>query len=178
LLIVLAVVALLLIIVIPVLPFTKDNESIDTLMQPLMCQPGERVIREQYTTTDSEGTGYSMNVYCMGRDEVRQDVTGRWVIMGIVAFVVPLLLGVLVINLGARRVAKASSSAFANTSSYSFPSVSSAAMTAGVNGGEPPDDDDKSLTERLEELEQARSMALITEDEYQRLRKAVLDEGV
>jgi hypothetical protein len=170
LLIVLAVVALLLIIVIPVLPFTKDNESIDTLMQPLICQPGERVIREQYTTTDSEGTGYSMNVYCMGRDEVRQDVTGRWVIMGIVAFVVPLLLGILVINLGARRVAKASS--------YSFPSVSSAAMTAGVNGGEPPDDDDKSLTERLEELEQARSMALITEDEYQRLRKAVLDEGV
>lgn len=38
------------------------------------------------------------------------------------------------------------------------------------------DDDDKTLAQKLEELEQARSAGLITEDEYERERKSVLDE--
>jgi hypothetical protein len=173
LLILLAVVALMATIVIPVLPFFEDNESIDTAMQPLLCQPGERVIREQYTTTDSDGTGYSMNVYCMGRDEVRQDVTWRWVLIGVVGFVLPLLGGLRLITVAAARTAQQSGATMVSLG------VSAEAPAPGVTAHQSPAaDPDQSLTERLEELEQARSLGLITEAEYTRMRKAVLDEGV
>lgn len=176
LLMILAMVALFAIVVIPVLPFLDDNAEIDTMLQALLCEPGERVIRQQYSRTDSDGTSYSMDVFCMGRDEVRRDVTGRWVLIGVVGFVGPFLLGLAGLILGVNRFSNRARwrAEFANSTDTLPPSVTITTSRAA------PDDDgeDKSLSERLEELERARSLGLITEAEYERMRKAVLDEGV
>jgi len=45
------------VIVIPVLPPTVDDINVNNYLTPLLCQPGEKLIREQYQTHDSDGTG-------------------------------------------------------------------------------------------------------------------------
>ena len=94
LLIILAVVGMMVIIVLPVLPPLADNATIDQLLQPLMgmspaqprAQPGETIQRELYSRSTGDGTNYSMDVYCLDRQEHRRDETGRWVLIGAVAF--------------------------------------------------------------------------------------------
>lgn len=103
LLIILAMVLLVAIIVIPVLPFTAQTDSIDALLSRALCQPGEQVVRDQYTTTDIEGTGFSMNVFCRNAAGLERDVTGRWAIIGGAAFLVPFLIGLTLFIVGVRK---------------------------------------------------------------------------
>lgn len=103
LLIILAMVLLVAIIVVPVLPFTAQTDSIDALLSRALCQPGEQVVRDQYTTTDIEGTGFSMNVFCRTTTGQERDVTGRWAIIGGAAFLVPFLIGLTLFIVGVRK---------------------------------------------------------------------------
>lgn len=103
-LIIAAVVILLIIVVVPVLPLFEENATIDAYLQTMLCAPNQSIIREQYSGPSSEGgTSYSMNVYCTDRELVRDDVTGKWVIVGAVAFVIPLLLGILLLVIRSPR---------------------------------------------------------------------------
>ncbi|MEP6988572.1 MAG: hypothetical protein ABI970_23420, partial [Chloroflexota bacterium] len=83
LLMVVGFVSLLAVIVIPVLPSTIDNATVTNYMTSLLCQPGEKLVREQYKTHDSDGNGYSMTPYCVNSERQREDVTGRWVLIGV-----------------------------------------------------------------------------------------------
>lgn len=103
LLIILAMVLLVAIIVVPVLPFTAQTDSIDALLSRALCQPGEQVVRDQYTTTDWEGTGFSMNVFCRNAAGRETDVTGRWAIIGGAAFLIPFLIGLTLFIVGVRK---------------------------------------------------------------------------
>lgn len=102
LLIIAATILLVAIIVVPVLPFTATTDSIDTLLSRVLCQPREQVVREQYTTTDFDGTGFSMNVYCETAGGQQRDVTGSWAIIGGAAFLVPFLIGLVLFIVGVR----------------------------------------------------------------------------
>ena len=80
-------VALFGVIVIPVLPPTQDNATVNNYLTTLLCKPGEKLIREQYQTRDYDGTGYSMTPYCINSERQREDVTGRWVLIGAGGFI-------------------------------------------------------------------------------------------
>ena len=170
LLIILAVVGLLVIVVVPVLPFLNDSPQVDSFMQPLLCQPGETVRREQYSYRDYEGTSYSMNVYCIGDDEVERDVSARWFIMGAVAFTVPFLIGLFMFIYGVNRYTK-NRVATLTTASIGNIDWGSGVMSAntGSSGAKP------TLTQRLKELQDARDAGLITAIEFDRARQQILD---
>lgn len=110
LLIIAAVVILVVVMIIPVLPGTEREDFIDDYLQPVLCPEGWTVDRDLYESSDSEGTSYSMEVFCERRGEKDIDVTDKWTAIGIVGFVAPLLLGILIIVVGvtsrARRAAQ------------------------------------------------------------------------
>jgi hypothetical protein len=71
-----AIAFLMVIFVVPVLPFWDENETIDGYLQPLLCQPGETIERDLYSGVGSRGgTSYSMNVYCIDEKRDRRDET-------------------------------------------------------------------------------------------------------
>jgi hypothetical protein len=98
--VVLIIIAVLLLvgwIVIPVIPQTADNTTIDGLLAQVLCQPNDTVIREQYSRRDYDGTSYSMDIYCQNSERQREDVTGKWAILGAGLFTVPFLIGLFMI---------------------------------------------------------------------------------
>ncbi|MFN8451786.1 MAG: hypothetical protein U0521_25145 [Anaerolineae bacterium] len=103
-----AIAALAVLVVIPVIPQTAENRSVDDYLTALLCEPGGRVVRDQYSYTDFDGTGFSMTVYCETGKNIREDVTTKWTLVGIAAFLVPFLLGLLLFIVGiTRRAMKA-----------------------------------------------------------------------
>jgi hypothetical protein len=170
LLIILGIVSLLAIVVVPVLPFLNDNPAIDNFLQPLLCQPGETVRREQYSYRDYEGTSYSMNVYCLGDDEVERDVSTRWFIVGTVAFLVPFLIGLFAAIYGMNRNIRNSVSTLAT------PSIGNRDWGSGVMSVNPAGSSSRpTLTQRLKELQEARDAGLISAIEFDRARQQILD---
>ncbi len=108
LLIIVAFVALFGIVVIPVLPPLAENAGIDNYLTALLCQDNEIITRDQYSTTDSDGTSYSMDVYCTDRERQQRDVTGNWILIGVVSFVAPFLIGLFMFIGGVNRGAASS----------------------------------------------------------------------
>jgi hypothetical protein len=160
LLVILSLVGLGVIIVVPVLPFLNDTPQIDQYLQPLLCQPGETIQREQYSTRDRDGTSYSMDVYCISEDRTRRDVTLTWGLMGMGIFVVPFLIGLAALIIGLQRSQSGSETV----------SMSGGTWSAPAGGGSKP-----TLTQRLKELQDARDAGLISGMEYDRVRQQILD---
>ncbi len=171
LLIILAVVGLIALVVVPVLPFLENSPQVDGFLQPLLCQPGETVQREQYSYRDSEGTSYSMNVYCMG-DGVERDVTMNWTLIGVGAFLVPFLIGLFAFIYGVNRNARNRSVTLTTASigNTGWVMPSSGGMSVGTGGSK-----NASLVQRLKELQDARDAGLISAIEYDRTRQQILD---
>ncbi len=94
-------VALFGVIVIPVLPPTENDVNINNYLTTLLCKPGEKLTRDLYHRSDSRGTSYSMTPYCVNNERQREDVTGRWVLIGAGGFVVPFLIGLFMVIAGA-----------------------------------------------------------------------------
>jgi hypothetical protein len=205
LLMVIGFAALFGIIVIPVLPPTEDNATVNNYLTPLLCQPGEKLIREQYQTYDSDGTGYSMTPYCVNSERQREDVTGRWVLFGAGGFIVPFLLGLLLTIVSAARrqqnaLFQAVPNSYSSTDFAIFNSGNGAKNidfqdgTLKVNGFEIKMDGltkekieslksqmqvgvgGGDLTTKLRQLQEAKDNGLITYDEYDRLRQKILDD--
>ena len=168
LLIILSVVGMCAIIVIPVLPFLDDSETIDGMLQPLFCEPGEKIERDQYTTPGSRGgTAFTMAVYCVSQESSRRDVTDRWTLIGMGAFLVPFLIGLFAFIAGIGRNARRGAVV------PSSPIIVGGQM---LSGSIPPNSSSgASLTQRLKELQEARDAGLISAEEYERLRQEVLD---
>lgn len=167
LLVILSLVALGAIIVVPVLPFLNDTPQIDQYLQPLLCQTGETIRRDLYSTRDRDGTSYSMNVYCLGDDRAERDVTLMWGLMGMGAFVVPFLIGLAALIIGLQRSQSTSETVSMSSGTWSTPA---GGFTAGPGGGGKP-----TLTQRLKELQDARDAGLISGMEYDRVRQQILD---
>jgi hypothetical protein len=82
-----------------IVPAMTDSDFVLGVLQPLYCEPGDHLSAEQIvSSTRDGGTGYSADYTCMRRDETTYNVSGKaFVIMG-VGFVIPLLLGILLIT--------------------------------------------------------------------------------
>jgi hypothetical protein len=170
LLLILSMLGLCAIVVVPVLPFLDDSPQIDQFLQPILCQPGETVRRDQYSTTDNDGTSYSMNVYCLGDDEVERDVTDRWFLIGLVAFLAPFLVGLFALIFGVQRNAvKSAVNTASGSAGWAVPGSGVMSVNTGSTGK------NASLTQRLKELQEARDAGLISAVEYDRMRQQILD---
>ena len=162
LLMVVSMVLLFGIIVIPVLPFLDKNTAIDNYLTPILCQPGEKIERDLYSEPNREGgTSFSMNVYCLDREEQRRDESGRWMLIGGAAFTLPFVIGLFAFIAGVNRRVRTFTAAMPQTQF----------VIGGVSSGD-------TLTSKLREIEEARKAGLISSEEYDRLRKEILDEGV
>lgn len=181
-LMILGFVALFGLIVIPVIPSTEDNVSINNYLQALLCNPGEKFVREQYQTRDSEGTSYSMTPYCVNSERQRQDVTGKWVLMGGGGFALFFFFGLILTISGAKR-------AVTNQIGALIPQYT----TGTLNGFEVNLDGLTSekiqelkmqmqsagsgdLTAKLRQLQDARGKGLISTAEHDRVRQRILDD--
>jgi hypothetical protein len=178
LLMIIAMVALFAIIVIPVLPPTENMSEVDDLLEPLLCEPGQEIERELYSQTDFDGTGYSMNVSCIDNEGQRTDATGRWVLVGVLAFTAPFLIGLFGLiggftRMASKAAANAQSTVMSGAGIEKFVSVS----TSGASPMMATSGSGRSLSERLQEIQQAMDAGLISEGEYERLRKEVLDNN-
>jgi hypothetical protein len=168
LLILLSMAGLCVIIVLPVLPFMESSQTIDDLLQPLVCEPGEKIERDQYQTAGSRGgTLFTMSVYCIGSEGSRRSATDRWTLIGAGIFAIPFLVGLFSVIFGATRSAqKAAAGAPVMTLSGQAAALSPAGSGAG-----------STLAQKLKELDEARDAGLITADEYERLRQEILDSS-
>ncbi|MBA3869072.1 MAG: SHOCT domain-containing protein, partial [Anaerolineae bacterium] len=208
LLMVVGFVSLLAVIVIPVLPSTVDNASVTNYMTSLLCQPGEKLVREQYKTHDSDGNGYSMTPYCVNSERQREDVTGRWVLIGVGGFLAPFLIGLLMLVVGASAASRRQHTSRFQAVPNSYGGTDFAMFNSG-NGTKQIDFDDGTLkvngfeikmdgltqekiealksqmqvsagggdlTTKLKQIQDAKDNGLISSDEYDRLRKKILDD--
>lgn len=170
---ILSMVALFMLVVLPVIPLFEDTEFFDNMLQPLLCPDGE-ISREQYQYTDYEGTSYSMNVYCE-TDDGEKDVTGTWIAIGIASFLIPFLIGLFLLIFSANRGMRGMMSApsLQGYDSYSMGSP----VNIGSPMGEKMKNQPKSLSEKLQELEEAKRQGLISESEYQQMRQDILNDA-
>ncbi|MEZ4669221.1 MAG: SHOCT domain-containing protein [Anaerolineae bacterium] len=216
-LIIAAVVFLIIAVVVPVVPNTADNKAIDDFMARILCNPGESLVREQYVTRDSDGTGYSATIYCINNERQRREATDKWILGSMAIFGISLCAGIAFIIWGSMRAARSVQttvyatsgskvgqpgvtvqqfSSFGDSSSpidgleineggikfggmeIRMDSLTServqtlrqqmqSAMQSGTGSGD--------LSSKLRQLQEARDAGLITGDEYERLRKEVLD---
>lgn len=195
------------VIVIPVLPQTNDSAAVTNYLTPLLCNAGEKLIREQYQGYARDGgTNYSMTPYCVNSEHQKEDVTGRWVLLGVGGFLVPFLLGLLITIVSASLAQQRwlnqgvpNSSGGRDFAIYSsgngVRNVDFSDGTLKVNGFEIKMDgltQDKinalkaqmqtmsggggDLTSRLKQLQEAKDNGLITSDEYDRARQKILDD--
>lgn len=206
-----AIVLLLAMVVVPVIPATADNADVDTLLARVVCSPGETIIREQYTTRDSDGTGYSANLYCVDNENQRRDETARWIIISIIAFTVPLLASIFMFIWGAGQAARRMRTVVLNAGSSPIPGVSVTQFSTGTGSASPIEGLEikegsikfggmevrmdgltpervqslrqqvqthtgaDNLTNKLRQLQEARDAGLISTEEYDQLRKEILD---
>jgi hypothetical protein len=171
----LSMIALFMLVVLPVLPFFEDSEFFDNLLKPVLCPDGD-IRREQYQTTDSEGTGYNMNVYCEDNEGDEVDITWQWFSIGVGGFLIPFLIGLFMMiggfNKGMRGM-MGSVPGIQGYDSYSsglpanFGASFSSPMQANAAG--------KTLSQKLQELEDAKRQGLINELEYQKAREEILN---
>jgi hypothetical protein len=187
-LIIFAVVALLVLVVVPLLPGMSDNPVVLNIAASILCQPNETAEIEVVVTTDSDGTGYTPHVTCIGREGERTEQTGKLFLIVGVIFTVPLLLGILVLNLrGMRRevrevvgVGQDMMSVLRQASKGNPAAGSPSSIDAGLSSdfwqGAREQSNTGNLVAKLKELEAARDSGLITQAEYDQLRKEVLDK--
>jgi hypothetical protein len=174
-LILVAIVTMLILVVLPVLPGQSDNPAVLNFMASILCQSGERTEIEVVVTHDSDGTGYTPYTTCIGRENERTDASGKHLLITLVAFTVPFLVGLLllIVNFGrAKRDVQdvlQTGQELIQIGREGFSLASVASVNVGGTGG---------FADKLKELEEAHSAGLITSDEYDRLRKEILDKMV
>lgn len=180
LLILVGMAALMAIVVLPVLPFTEADTNIDDFLGSFICTDGQ-LQRELYQTSYRPGsTSFSMEVFCQ-RGEERTDVTTNWILLGIFGFTVPFIIGLFLVIGGTTRHATRAVASMANVTV-----TTTNGTTRVIHLGDLIDkahtiqqnQSDLTLAERLKQLEDARAQGLISEEEYERLRKEILQDGI
>jgi hypothetical protein len=191
-LIVFSFVAMAVLVVIPVLPFGENNPTLMAIKGALLCAPGQNYVMEGRNFSDVRGSGRTFQVYCVKEDGTKINVMDKDFLVSIIAFVVPFLIGLfLIISLSvsaAQRQARRAMQGVPSAKLTDKGVISVGGMQIRVQPGmsassagseffhaqkQPLD-----LAGKLEQIEEARTKGLITQDEYDRMRKHILDENM
>jgi hypothetical protein len=161
------------------------------VMEPFMCSNGETLERTETNFSDFRGSGTNLNFYCVDAEGVSRDVTGK-IIIPIIAFacMIPLLIILIVVRVVTRTVRRTVGPLMQATdlagiqdqlqnyaNRQSGASVMSASSSSPISGMKTDvEDDDVSLTDKLKQLQQAYTMGLISEAEFEKRKKSLLDK--
>lgn len=170
LLVILALVVLFTGVVIPVIPNTVDSPTVDSYLQSILCGADETILRSQYSERYIDGTAYSMNVYCVNNENIRRDVSGTWVLLGMAGFIIPFGIGLVMIFSTKVPPPRPVTGNGQVIDVDALRKQISTQQGVSVSGG------NKSLAERLRELEEARNAGLITYNEYDRMRDEIISK--
>lgn len=172
------------------------HSTFGPMLTDTFCNPGEKVVSESRAYRRAGESGQEILFFCQDSQGRRRDITGAYVVVAIVGFIVPFLLGLfMVIGSVRRMVARAASQmmripAGGMVSLPGMPRSSNMQVTGhDVSAGSNVNDfiqqafnasqqeiargDD--LSSRLRKLDEARDAGLISGDEYQRARQKILD---
>jgi hypothetical protein len=108
LLMLIAFAALFLLVIFPTMQ--PENPFVLNLLEAVVCDSGQRAEVEVQVTHDSDGTGYTPILTCIGREGERIDASGKHFGIGVIAFLVPFLIGLFMTIAGAGRAARGSRS--------------------------------------------------------------------
>ncbi len=193
-------------IVFPVIPQLADAPVFDRFLGAILCSPDQILIRDQYSQSFGSETQFSMNVACRDAQGNLSDVTDKWGQVGMVGYLVPFLLGLFIFLNGSRGLLNQKKPPQLDQSirrdlSDILPQVKASAETGDsvnlaltqlssqlaseltpekidalkqrvrvIQNGSP------SFTEKLKQVKQAHDSGLISDDEFERLRKSILDD--
>ena len=173
LLIFIAVMALIVVAIMPAMTPLENIPSVGAFFQSVLCEKGETLRVERHTATGSKGgTSYSAQFFCIN-ENLKRDVSDGSILIGLLAFVGPLLLGILSIISGAtsvaRRTAQISSAAmlqgFGVSTNGDPKGVRVVMSDVGIEGLGP-------LVERLKTLKATHAPGTLTEEDV----KSVLQD--
>lgn len=180
--VVLDIIAVILIVILVFLPMAiNDNDGLNNFYAQLYCESGERYVP---TTTSSEtsdgGTGYDLYAVCVGeRGEV--DVTPKQTIIGLIALAIPLSLGSLLQFLGAMQLKARRERPREVTSSIQTRRQDSISTADNpIRWSQPLTDAPQELTlsEKLAEADDAYESRRISREEYDALRKQIMENSI
>ena len=172
---IISMIALFMLVVLPVIPLFEKSEFFDNILKPVICPDGE-IRREQYQTyDDDDGTGYNMNVYCEDSEGDEVDVTWQWFGIGVAAFLVPFLIGLPMTIIGFNKGVRGMMGGMPYVQPYDGLEGHGAPVNFGAPMGEKPKNQPKTMSEKLQELEDAKRQGLINETEYQQMRDDILN---
>ncbi|MBK8135391.1 MAG: hypothetical protein IPK52_06065 [Chloroflexi bacterium] len=179
--VVLDIIAVGLIVVLVFLPMAfNDSDGLNNFYARLFCESGERYVpRTTSSETSDGGTGYNLYALCVGeRGEV--DVTPKQTIIGIIALAIPLALGSGLQFLGAmqlkarrerpREVTASKPSRLEFSSSSADNPISWSQSTPGTSR-------ERTLDDKLAEADEAYESRRISREEYDVLRKQIIDSS-
>ncbi len=157
------------VIVVPTLPQFKNDKRVDSVLAIVLCNQGERVVRQPSNNPALSKVGLSITPYCITRNGQSRDVTTRWILIGLGGFAFTMLFGIvldimLLLN-GFRRAVMHFSTKRNRVPSFSTtPSM-------------PPSDDlELSLKDKLKQLDEIHLAGSISDKEYRRMRQDILDQ--
>ncbi|MCC6801491.1 MAG: SHOCT domain-containing protein [Anaerolineae bacterium] len=163
------------------------TDAIDPTAEEL-CNPGETLDQVMGPESYSPGTGYGRQVsyFCVNDAGERREVTGSFVqgMLGQVFSSIPsmfipalggcvLTVGILFVVIGFILSARRRSANRVTVSTYGFDFPANPTPTAAPRPRQQPQSGD--LSAKLRQLDEARQSGLLTEDEYQRKRREILD---
>lgn len=170
----------------------------------VFCDEGEKLRQNTAEYSDSEGSGIAITYDCVNERGQASAATGKILLAGFGLFIVPFLLGMLLISIG-RRNRLENGSPFMKVSTFDsggvghqtvdvmnfsgklpqqFQHLNSVINTAITTAFEDMDTFEKpkrggsvgSLVDKLRELEDALAGNYISQAEYERKRQEILDE--
>jgi len=156
-------------IIIPAIaPSLDDIAPIRDLFQTMFCAQHEKISADYDVYTRPGEYDRSMTLSCVNSENQQRDVSGQPILYGIVGYLIPFLVGlVLTIVGGGNRWSRAPV-----TFSGGFTSTGDTQGYSSNYQNSPT-----SLTDRLQELKLAHDAGLITQEEYETRRKDIINEA-
>lgn len=136
------------------------------ILKNLLCESGEKVVVETYYTVGDDGN--TTEFYCQLEPQLRRNVTGQAVLIIMILFLIPFLLGLGLIIVSSMKSLQRDMPRLQAEMLNLGGSFPSATPTTSEQAN-------KSLTERLQQLEEAYEQDLISPEEYTKTRQIILD---
>lgn len=97
-----AFIALMVFLILPSVTPAENVPGLVPLLQTLLCEKGETLGVERQIGSDEQGeASYSANFSCVSEANNKRDVTSRVTMIGIAFFVIPLVVGIVLMISGA-----------------------------------------------------------------------------